>query len=103
MSFEVKFKQLDAAMMDLLMSIRNRCYDEAKAIDVKDQLISLYKDTVRTDEGRNVTKLAEITSIIMEELNGFVCDTDDTDAGVKADDIHSEIAYALEQIAEGKE
>ena len=99
MEFREAYEQLNSQMMDLLLEIRENRYDDEKAVKLKEQLIALYKDTVKSDEGRRVTKLAGITSTIMEELNGFVCATDDTDAGAKADDVHNDIAYELEQIA----
>ena len=102
-SFEEKYQELDTTMMDFLEGIRQDNFMAGKAMKLKEGLIDLYKDTVKTEEGRKVTKLAEMTSIIMEELNGFVCDTDDADSAVVADNIHNDIGYALEQIASGNE
>ena len=100
MVFSKKYKELEKVYTDLLVDMRNGKFDDIKAAATKEALIGMYNEVVKTEEGKRVTALAGPTALILEELSGFACETDDDEAQMKALDLHDDIANVLYRIGE---
>ena len=99
--FKKKYKELDDASSELLVKMREGHFDDVKGEEVKKIISELLHQTILSDEGRKVAAISEITSLVLEELSGFACETSDDDAQTKAFDLHDEIANTLYLVGNG--